>query len=121
MAVVECACCSAVIMGTSGDKCDGCKDGDGTGEGCNPADTWHCFTGHCDGSGCTYPGECEEDEDTFRDYHVGDRVKISENWGGSSDLFGMVEAVLDIGEVAVKPDGLPAVFNISPIYLTPAE
>lgn len=81
---------------------------------------WHCFTAHCDGTGCTYPGECQEKDDTFRDYHVGGRVRISEDWGGSSPHdSSTVEGVLESGEIAVRIDGLPAVWNISPIFLTP--
>lgn len=65
---IACACCGQDIIGIPGDKCDGCRngDGEGAGEGCDPATTWHCFTAHCDGTGCTYPGECEETEEDNR-------------------------------------------------------
>lgn len=29
-------------------------------EECDASGAWHCFTAHCDGSGCTREGECEE-------------------------------------------------------------
>lgn len=60
---INCACCGIDMIGEPGDVCDGCLFGtrDGSGNGCNRAITWHCFTGHCDGSGCTYEGECEQD------------------------------------------------------------
>jgi hypothetical protein len=51
---VNCACCGYPIMGLAGDACRSCGDDEH-----DPAETWHCHTGHCDGSGCTYPGECE--------------------------------------------------------------
>jgi hypothetical protein len=37
-----------------------CPGPDCTGDDeCDRSSTWHCFTGHCDGSGCAYEGECE--------------------------------------------------------------
>jgi hypothetical protein len=112
------------IVGVAGDKCDGCKngDGEGAGEGCDMATTWHCFTAHCDGSGCTYPGECEETDETFREYYAFDRVKISENSHTAAGLEGVVTAgQMDTGEVCVKPDGWDHTINLSPIYVSPVE
>lgn len=65
---IACACCGQDIIGIPGDKCDGCRngDGEGAGEGCDLATAWHCYTAHCDGTGCTYPGECEETEEDNR-------------------------------------------------------
>lgn len=59
---VDCACCGITIIGHQGSNCDACL------VACQSEPTaaegnWHCFTGHCDGSGCTYPGECEDDDD----------------------------------------------------------
>lgn len=61
---VACACCSLEMIGRPGERCEGCRggSGDGSGEGCDAATAWHCFTAHCDGSGCSYPGECELSE-----------------------------------------------------------
>ena len=61
---VECACCGSVIIGAW--LCGGCHPEDRacpgaencTGEDCDMSVTYHCVTGHCDGSGCTYPSEC---------------------------------------------------------------
>jgi hypothetical protein len=53
----DCPCCGLPVYGKGSDElCTGCYNG------CDPAVTWHCYTGYCDGSGCTYPGECEETE-----------------------------------------------------------
>lgn len=60
--MVACGCCSRDIVGRPGDRCEGCRYGDGgngPGDGCDFSTSWHCFTGHCDGSGCSYEGECE--------------------------------------------------------------
>lgn len=51
--MIDCLCCGVPTYDACG-KCVSCESGE-----CDPADTWHCFTGHCDGSGCSYPGECE--------------------------------------------------------------
>lgn len=56
---VECACCGVVIVGRPGDVCAACAPCREAGEPVPAGDNWHCFTGHCEGSGCTYPGECE--------------------------------------------------------------
>lgn len=55
-----CDCCGTTGIGPLDGEpytCEGC-DPD-TENPCDPAETWHCFTGYCDGSGCTYEGECE--------------------------------------------------------------
>lgn len=119
---VACACCGVDIIGVSGAKCDGCREGDGDGQGCDTANTWHCFTGHCDGSGCTYPGECEENNDTFRDYHAFDRVKIVDSSPTAPGLSGTVTVGRpEGGEVVVKPDGWKLTTDISAVFLTPDE
>jgi hypothetical protein len=48
----DCNCCGQPSYAAA-PTCRGCQDG------CDPLDTWHCFTGHCDGSECGYPGECQ--------------------------------------------------------------
>lgn len=51
-----CSCCGTTVTGPLDDsyyECEGCEDG------CDPAVTDHCFTGHCDGTGCGYYGACE--------------------------------------------------------------
>lgn len=48
----DCPCCGQPVYGPSG-VCDTCAND------CDPSTSWHCFTGHCDGSGCTFLGECE--------------------------------------------------------------
>lgn len=119
---VDCSCCGVTIIGAPGANCDGCKDGDGTGDGCDPAGTWHCFTGHCDGSGCTYPGECHETSETFRDYYAWDRVTVSGDAWTAQGLTGTVTAgQMDSGEVCVKPDGWTRTVNLSPVYVSPVE
>lgn len=121
---VDCACCSITVIGVKGSKCDGCKDGDGEGAGygCDMATTWHCFTFHCDGSGCTYPGECEETDETFRDYYAFDRVKVSESITSREGVEGTVTVGrMDDGRVCVKIDGWETTVNLSPVYLTPME
>lgn len=62
----DCPCCSQPVYTKSeyvGRVCDGCSFEDG----CDPAETWHCSSSYCDGSGCTYPGECEENNQHARD------------------------------------------------------
>jgi hypothetical protein len=52
----NCDCCGSFEFGPLDDsyfKCSTCEDTD-----CDPAQTWHCFTGYCDGSGCGYHGAC---------------------------------------------------------------
>jgi hypothetical protein len=52
----DCDCCGSLEIGPLDNepfKCDGCENGE-----CNPAETQHCFTGYCDGSGCGYHGAC---------------------------------------------------------------
>jgi hypothetical protein len=52
----DCPCCGQPVYSSDQDeRCWGCHP---LAE-CDPEQSWHCFTGHCDGSGCTYPGECE--------------------------------------------------------------
>jgi hypothetical protein len=51
-----CDCCGDLTFGPFDDeyfKCSPCEDTE-----CDPAHTNHCFTGHCDGSGCGYYGAC---------------------------------------------------------------
>jgi hypothetical protein len=47
----KCGCCGKPTYAVA--NCSGCDDD------CDPVETWHCFTGHCDGSGCSYSGECQ--------------------------------------------------------------
>lgn len=52
----NCDCCGSFEFGPLDDsyfKCSDCVD-----TNCDPAQTWHCFTGDCDGSGCGYYGAC---------------------------------------------------------------
>jgi len=49
-----CDCCGIEVVGRR--QCRECRENP---EACDPAVTWHCFTDHCDGSGCTFEGECE--------------------------------------------------------------
>lgn len=58
---VECACCGITVIGYPGARCNACLVACGAGPVATEGN-WHCFTGHCDGSGCTYPGECESDD-----------------------------------------------------------
>jgi len=65
-------------------KCSTCEETD-----CDPAQTWHCFTGHCDGSGCSFHGECELGApwDFSAEYstNVGDvRIELEKVGGGYS-------------------------------------
>lgn len=48
----DCSCCGQHTYDAR-ELCDACANG------CDPSESWHCFTGHCEGSGCTYLGECE--------------------------------------------------------------
>lgn len=51
-----CDCCGDSGIGPLDDepyKCTVCED-----TNCDPAQTWHCFDGYCDGSGCSFHGEC---------------------------------------------------------------
>ncbi|MEU2854159.1 hypothetical protein [Streptomyces syringium] len=48
----DCECCGMHIMNAH--ECESCRNDD-----CDPANSWHCFTSYCDGSGCTFEGECE--------------------------------------------------------------
>jgi hypothetical protein len=55
-----CTCCGMTIIADLEATVVHCDDCDGSyGDTCDPANTYHCFTGYCDGSGCTYAGECE--------------------------------------------------------------
>lgn len=54
----DCECCGVQTLNIR--KCDPCIDAEVAGVVCNPYVTWHCFTAYCDGSGCSYAGECEE-------------------------------------------------------------
>lgn len=68
-------------------KCSTCEDTD-----CDPAQTWHCFTGYCDGSGCSYNGECHlrwdwEPEFTYEpEDRPGLKVEIAATGGGTVGL-----------------------------------
>lgn len=57
----DCPCCGQVVYtDDTTHLCAGCHAHHfGDEPECYPGNTWHCFTGHCDGSGCTYMGECE--------------------------------------------------------------
>ncbi|MFF4244320.1 hypothetical protein ACFYY2_07570 [Streptomyces sp. NPDC001822] len=48
----DCECCGMHIMNAH--ECESCRN-----EDCDPANSWHCFTGYCDGSDCAFEGECE--------------------------------------------------------------
>ncbi|SNS50142.1 hypothetical protein [Actinacidiphila glaucinigra] len=48
----DCECCGMHVMNQR--ECDTCQESE-----CDPAESWHCFTGYCDGTGCTFEGECE--------------------------------------------------------------
>ncbi|MEU3265099.1 hypothetical protein [Streptomyces bacillaris] len=49
----NCDCCGNAVYGRR--YCEGCnRDGD-----CDNSQAAHCFTGHCDGTGCSFEGECE--------------------------------------------------------------
>ncbi|WP_409238390.1 hypothetical protein [Streptomyces sp. PA5.6] len=116
-----CLCCGQDVVGRW--LCEGCThDYPGDEDECNAKTAWHCFTGHCDGSGCTYPGECEEDDGTFREYYAFDRVKIVEESHTAPGLGGTVTVgQASSGEVIVKPDGWNHTVNLSPIYVEPTE
>ncbi|MET9642529.1 hypothetical protein [Streptomyces syringium] len=51
----DCDCCSRTILGAR--YCEGCPRDEW--EACDPANSNHCFTDHCDGTGCSFAGECE--------------------------------------------------------------
>ncbi|MGW2539665.1 hypothetical protein ACWC5I_02015 [Kitasatospora sp. NPDC001574] len=53
-----CDCCGIEVTGRR--QCEECRENPGR---CDPALTWHCFTDHCDGPGCTFSGECEPDHE----------------------------------------------------------
>ncbi|MCX5237240.1 hypothetical protein OG824_18740 [Streptomyces prunicolor] len=65
----DCECCGVHIMNAR--ECDTCQDGE-----CDPAESWHCFTGHCDGSGCTFEGECEPAHEVRVWHEAGDLVGL---------------------------------------------
>ncbi|MCC3766470.1 hypothetical protein [Streptomyces sp. UNOC14_S4] len=117
----RCLCCGQDVMSVW--LCDGCThDYPGDEDECNRSTSWHCFTGHCDGSGCTYPGECEETDDTFREYYAFDRVKISDDSHTAPGLSGTVTVGRSEGGVViVKPDGWEHTIELIPIYLSPDE
>lgn len=54
--IVDCACCGQHIMTSDMAKpayCGGCSpDGE-----CDSAESWHCATGECDGTGCDENGQ----------------------------------------------------------------
>ncbi|MFJ2115141.1 hypothetical protein ACIOEX_25140 [Streptomyces sp. NPDC087850] len=114
-----CLCCGQDVV--SRWLCEGCThDYPGDEDECDKKTAWHCFTGHCDGSGCGYPGECEESDDTFREYYAFDRVKITEESHTAPGLKGTVTVGRpEGGEVIVKPDVWDRTIELSPVYLTP--
>ncbi|MFJ2814376.1 hypothetical protein [Streptomyces sp. NPDC087294] len=67
----DCECCGMHIMNAH--ECESCR-----WEDCDPANSWHCFTGYCDGSGCTFEGECEPNRE----------VRV---WRENGDLMGLWE------------------------------
>ncbi|MBT2544492.1 hypothetical protein J7E99_28285 [Streptomyces sp. ISL-44] len=67
----DCECCGMHIMNAR--ECEACRN-----EDCDPANSWHCFTGHCDGSGCAFEGECEPSHE----------VRV---WRENGDLVGLWE------------------------------
>jgi hypothetical protein len=82
-----CDCCGVTDIGPLDDdpfNCGGCENGE-----CNPAETQHCFTGYCDGSACSYNGECHlrwdwEPEFTFEpEARPGLKVEIAASGGGT--------------------------------------
>ncbi|MGW3336191.1 hypothetical protein ACWDCL_01755 [Streptomyces sp. NPDC001009] len=67
----DCECCGMHIMNAH--ECEACRL-----EDCDPANSWHCFTGYCDGSGCAFEGECEPTHE----------VRV---WRENGDLVGLWE------------------------------
>ncbi|MFI1655637.1 hypothetical protein ACH4ZU_12120 [Streptomyces sp. NPDC020472] len=67
----DCECCGKPIMNAH--ECQSCRDFE-----CDPAETWHCFTNYCDGSGCTFESECEPNHE----------VRV---WRENGDLVGLWE------------------------------
>ncbi|WP_282703731.1 hypothetical protein [Streptomyces sp. CC219B] len=67
----DCECCGMHIMNAH--ECESCRN-----EDCDPANSWHCFTGYCDGSGCAFEGECEPNHE----------VRV---WRENGDLVGLWE------------------------------
>ncbi|MEU2111534.1 hypothetical protein [Streptomyces sp. NPDC019507] len=67
----DCECCGMHIMNAH--ECETCREGD-----CDPAESWHCFTNHCDGSGCTFEGECEPAHEVRVWRETGDLVGLWE-------------------------------------------
>ncbi|WKU46762.1 hypothetical protein Q3V23_23355 [Streptomyces sp. VNUA116] len=70
----DCDCCGRTIIDAR--YCDGCPRD--AWEACNPAESNHCFTDHCDGTGCTFEGECEPNHE----------VRV---WRENGDLMGLWE------------------------------
>ncbi|MFE0771984.1 hypothetical protein [Streptomyces sp. NPDC058861] len=67
----DCECCGMHIMNAH--ECEACRN-----EDCDPANSWHCFTGYCSGSGCSFEGECEPNHE----------VRV---WRENGDLVGLWE------------------------------
>ncbi|MGA5019267.1 hypothetical protein ACPCAA_17845 [Streptomyces griseoincarnatus] len=67
----DCECCGVHIMNAR--ECDTCREGD-----CDPAESWHCFTSYCDGSECTFEGECEPTHEVRVWHEGGDLVGLWE-------------------------------------------
>ncbi|MFF9649716.1 hypothetical protein [Streptomyces sp. NPDC014622] len=83
----NCDCCGDSTFGPFDDeffKCSSCEDTD-----CDPAETCHCFTGYCDGSGCSYHGECHLRWDYAAEFvyesedYPGLKVEIAAAGGGT--------------------------------------
>ncbi|MGI5530171.1 hypothetical protein ACQEVX_23115 [Streptomyces syringium] len=70
----DCDCCGQTIIDAR--YCDGCPRDEW--EACNPAESNHCFTQHCDGTGCTFEGECEPAHEVRVWHETGDLVGLWE-------------------------------------------
>ncbi|MEU7148464.1 hypothetical protein AB0B15_10560 [Streptomyces sp. NPDC045456] len=69
----NCDCCGIQVIDRR--QCRECRENPGT---CDPAVTWHCFTNYCDGSGCTFEGECEPNHEVRVWRETGDLVGLWE-------------------------------------------
>jgi hypothetical protein len=79
---VECACCGVTMMGLPADRCEDCRKACIDGEPVATSENWHCFTAHCDGSGCSYPGECEDAPDLYADTEAWKAWANGRGWTG---------------------------------------
>ncbi|MER5632147.1 hypothetical protein [Streptomyces nitrosporeus] len=70
----NCDCCGLGVVGRR--YCEGCPRDEW--EPCDPAKSSHCFTGYCDGTECSFEGECESEHE----------VRV---WNEVSNLLGLWE------------------------------